>query len=184
MIDRFGRVFNVVAESDAANHAGTSVWADNDGVYVNLNDSFLGVSFEGQTGAADEVTPAQIASAKVLTEMLRSRYGIRRGELRDPRAGVDEPVQHANRRAYRLGGQIPIRPVGLPDNYSPWRPPASTSFGFEYDSVFLRAAAGTLEGAGCRGSNRSRQQAEARACARRTIPRRPSASLQRDCSRP
>ena len=34
---------------------------DADGIYVNLNDSFLAVSFEGQTGAGDEITPAQIA---------------------------------------------------------------------------------------------------------------------------
>src|SRR5205085_5091617 len=51
VIDRFGRVFRVVEESDAANHAGFSIWADAAGIYVNLNDSFLGVSFEGQTGA-------------------------------------------------------------------------------------------------------------------------------------
>jgi hypothetical protein len=151
VIDRFGRVFNVVNESDAANHAGTSVWADGDGVYVNLNDSFFGVSFEGQTGATDEVTPAQIASAKVLTEMLRSRFGIR----------AENCVTHAqvsvNQYNMRIGAHtdwaaaFPFRAVGLPDNYS--LPPASIyAFGFEYDSVFLRAAGGArwkgLEAAG------------------------------------
>src|SRR6185437_7446666 len=30
VIDRFGRVFRVVAETDAANHAGNSVWADDE----------------------------------------------------------------------------------------------------------------------------------------------------------
>ena len=28
LIDRFGRVYSLVAETDAANHAGYSVWAD------------------------------------------------------------------------------------------------------------------------------------------------------------
>jgi hypothetical protein len=79
LVDRFGRVFRVVEESQTAFHAGFSVWADSAGVYLNLNDSFLGVAFEGQTGAIDEVTPAQIVSAKMLTDMLRSRYQIAAG---------------------------------------------------------------------------------------------------------
>jgi hypothetical protein len=138
VIDRFGRVFRVVQETDAANHVGTSIWADSRGVYVNLNDSFLGVSFEGQTGAVDEVTPAQIAAARVLTEMLRSRYGI----------ATEDCVTHAqvsvNPQNMRIGshtdwaGKFPFAGVGLPDNYS--IPLASLYvFGFEYDSVFLRA---------------------------------------------
>src|SRR5262249_43189951 len=74
LIDRFGRVFRVVEESEAANHAGTSVWADSQGVYVNLNDSFLGVAFEGQTEAPEAISMAQITAARMLTEMLRWRY--------------------------------------------------------------------------------------------------------------
>jgi hypothetical protein len=138
VIDRFGRVYRVVQESDAANHVGTSIWADSRGVYVNLNDSFLGVSFEGQTGAVDEVTPAQVTAGKVLTEMLRSRYGI----------ATEDCVTHAqvsvNPQNMRIGahtdwaGKFPFAGVGLPDNYS--IPLASMYvFGFDYDSVFLRA---------------------------------------------
>ncbi len=137
VIDRFGRVYRVVQETDAANHVGTSIWADSRGVYVNLNDSFLGVSFEGQTGAVDEVTPAQISAGKVLTEMLRSRYGI----------ATEDCVTHAqvsvNPQNMRIGahtdwaGKFPFAGVGLPDNYS--IPLASLYvFGFEYDSVFLK----------------------------------------------
>ena len=51
LIDRFGRVFRIVNESDAADHAGHSVWADDRYFYVNLNDSFIGISFEAQTVA-------------------------------------------------------------------------------------------------------------------------------------
>jgi hypothetical protein len=138
VIDRFGRVYRVVNESDAANHVGTSIWADSRGVYVNLNDSFLGVSFEGKTGAVDEVTPAQVTAGKVLTEMLRSRYGI----------VTEDCVTHAqvsvNPQNMRIGahtdwaGKFPFSGVGLPDNYS--IPVASMYvFGFDYDSVFLRA---------------------------------------------
>jgi hypothetical protein len=137
VIDRFGRVYRVVQESDAANHAGTSLWADSRGVYFNLNDSFLGVSFEGQTGAVDEVTGAQIAAGKVLTEMLRSRYGI----------AAENCITHAqvsvNPQNMKIGshtdwaGKFPFAGVGLPDNYS--IPLASLYvFGFGYDSVFLQ----------------------------------------------
>jgi hypothetical protein len=137
LIDRFGRVYRVVRETDAANHAGTSIWADGRGVYVNLNDSFLGVSFEGQTGAVDEVTSAQVTAGKVLTEMLRSRYRI----------ATEDCVTHAqvsiNPQNMRIGshtdwaGRFPFAGVGLPDNYS--IPLASMYlFGFEYDSVFLK----------------------------------------------
>ena len=49
LIDRFGRVFRLVIESDTANHAGHSVWADARWRYVDLNASFLGVAFEART---------------------------------------------------------------------------------------------------------------------------------------
>jgi N-acetylmuramoyl-L-alanine amidase-like protein len=137
VIDRFGRVYRVVQEGDAANHAGSSIWADSRGVYVNLNDSFIGVSFEGQTGAVDEVTQAQVSAGKVLTEMLRSRYGI----------ATEDCVTHAqvsvNPQNMRIGahtdwaGKFPFAGVGLPDNYSLPLPSLSV-FGFEYDSVFLK----------------------------------------------
>ena len=145
VIDRFGRVYRVVQESDAANHVGTSIWADSRGVYVNLNDSFLGVSFEGQTGAVDEVTPAQVTAGRVLTEMLRSRYEI----------ATEDCVTHAqvsvNPRNMRIGahtdwaGKFPFAGVGLPDNYA--IPLASLYvFGFDYDGSFLRATGARWRG--------------------------------------
>lgn len=137
VIDRFGRVFAVVTELDAANHVGNSIWADAHGIYVNLNDSFIGVSFEGQTDSPGEVTPAQVASARVLTEMLRSRYNI----------AAEDCVTHAqvsvNPGNMLIGSHVdwasnfPFREIGLPDNYSiPL--PSIYAFGFEYDGTFLR----------------------------------------------
>jgi len=145
VIDRFGRVFSVVNESDAANHAGASVWAGAEGIYVNLNDSFIGVAFEGTTDATDEVTPAQILAAKVLTEMLRSRYGI----------PAENCVTHAqvsvNPLNMRVGNHtdwarnFPFGAVGLPNNYA--IPLASIyAFGFEYDEVYLRAVGDNVKG--------------------------------------
>lgn len=145
LIDRFGRVFAAVAESDAANHAGKSVWADAQGIYVNLNDSFLGVAFEAQTGAAEAVTPAQIVAAKALTEMLRSRYGIAAGNC------VTHAQVSVNPGNMRIGSHtdwasdFPFAALGLPDNYAV--PLASMyAFGFDYDAVFLRVAGGRWSG--------------------------------------
>ena len=79
VIDRFGRVFRIVQESDLANHAGHSVWADQKWIYVNLNESFFGVAFEAQTRHADEpspLNPAQVHAGRILTDMLRAIYGI------------------------------------------------------------------------------------------------------------
>jgi N-acetylmuramoyl-L-alanine amidase len=138
VIDRFGRVFRVVEESEVANHAGHSVWADSSGIYVNLNSSFLGVAFEGQTDATGEITAAQISAGRMLTEMLRSRYSI----------PAEDCVTHAqvsvNPVNMRIGvhtdwaTQFPFRTLGLPDNYA--IPLASLyAFGFGYDSSFVHA---------------------------------------------
>jgi N-acetylmuramoyl-L-alanine amidase len=142
LIDRFGRVYRIVPESDAANHAGYSVWADDAWLYVNLNESFLGISFEASTEPGQEdpsVSPGQIRSAAMLTEMLRARYAI----------PAENCVTHAqvsvNPENMRVGyhtdwaSSFPFAQLGLPDNYA--RPlPAITAFGFEYDATFVHWA--------------------------------------------
>jgi hypothetical protein len=142
LIDRFGRVYRIVPETDAANHAGFSVWSDDAWFYLNLNESFLGVSFEAQTlpGQVDPtVSAAQVRSAAMLTEMLRNRYGI------SPRNCVTHAQVSVNPDNMRAGyhtdwaSSFPFAQLGLPDNYP--RPlPALTTFGFAYDATFLRWA--------------------------------------------
>ena len=143
VIDRFGRVFRVVAETDAANHAGQSMWADEKNIYWGLNQSFLGVAFEAQTETqggqpSDIATRAQIDAARVLTEMLRSKYQI----------AAMNCVTHAqvsiNTQTMRLGyhtdwaANFPFRETGLNEGYD--TPIAAlTLFGFDYDSAFLQA---------------------------------------------
>jgi hypothetical protein len=142
LIDRFGRVYRIVNEEDAADHAGHSVWADHDWLYVNLNESFLGVSFEAKTLPGQEVptvSPAQIRAASMLIEMLRARYGI----------AATNCVTHAqvsvNPSNMRVGfhtdwaSSFPFEQLGLPNNYD--QPIAALAyFGFEADSDFLRLA--------------------------------------------
>ncbi len=144
VIDRFGRVFRVVAEGDYANHAGRSVWADDHNIYWSLNQSFLGVAFEAQTEAARNLaTQAQIDAARVLTEMLRSRYHIPAADC------VTHAQVSVNLQSMRLGyhtdwaANFPFREVGLGNGYDT-PVGALTLFGFDYDSRFLEANGGRV----------------------------------------
>jgi hypothetical protein len=142
LIDRFGRVFRVVAEQDAANHAGYSVWTDDRWRYLNLNESFLGVSFEARTekGETDaHLSPSQVHSAAMLTELLRGRYRI----------PVTNCVTHlqvsVNPDSMRVGyhtdwaSGFPFEQVGLPDNYA-LALPSVMAFGFVCDHAVREAA--------------------------------------------
>ncbi|HEX5430898.1 MAG TPA: peptidoglycan recognition family protein [Bryobacteraceae bacterium] len=150
VIDRFGRVFRVVEESDAANHAGKSVWADASGIYVNLNSSFLGIAFESQTGAAEQVTPAQISAGRMLTQMLRARYSIPAGNCVTHAQVSVNPLNMRIGEHTDWGSQFPFAAMGLPDNYAV-PPPSLYAFGFDYDDAFLHAISSAQNGAPWRG---------------------------------
>jgi hypothetical protein len=152
VIDRFGRVFRVVNESDAADHAGHSVWADDRYFYVNLNDSFIGISFEAQTGAGETMTSAgsaQVRAAAMLTEMLRSRYKI---PARNCVTHAQVSVNPSNMQiGYHVdwASSFPFEKLGLPDNYTT-PSPAVSLFGFGFDTGYeqragVRLAAGAVE---------------------------------------
>jgi len=144
LIDRIGRVHRIVHESDAANHAGHSAWADSNWLYVNLNASFLGVAFEAQTRPDQPtVNEAQVYAAKVLTAMLRSKYNVA-AENCVTHAQVS--VNPSNMRIgwhTDLGNSFPFQDIGLPDNYEPPSPVLSV-FGFEYDAAYLERASPAL----------------------------------------
>ena len=177
LIDRFGRVYRIVAESDAADHAGYSVWADADWLYVNLNESFLGVSFEARTEPGQEesaVTPAQIRSAGMLTEMLRSRYAIPASNC------VTHAQVSVNPSNMRIGyhtdwaSSFPFEQLGLPDNYA--QPSAAVlKFGFECDPTFVSLAGAKLYAGVQLAEERLREDAAERglplATYRRTLQR-------------
>jgi hypothetical protein len=142
LIDRFGRVYRVVRETDAANHAGYSVWADDHWFYVNLNESFLGVSFEAETapGAAENrMTEGQVRAAAMLVEMLRSRYHIAAANcVTHGQVSVNPSNMMAGYHIDWASG-FPFESIGLRDNYS--QPlPSIWAFGFEVDAAFLRNA--------------------------------------------
>jgi len=133
VIDRFGRVHRVVQEGDAANHAGFSVWADERWSYVDLNESFFGVSFEARSDARGgaEISPAQVRAGAMLLEMLRSRYRIPEADcVTHAQVSVNPSnMQAGYHRDWAFG--FPFGQLGLPDNYG--RDLVSLrAFGFEY----------------------------------------------------
>ena len=137
VIDRFGRVYRIVPEDQVANHAGHSVWSDEQWVYLDLNPSFLGVSFEAETGST--ISAAQLRAGAMLTEMLRSRYAIPAGNCI---THGQVSVNPSNMRVgYHTdwGSSFPFEELGLPDNYARALP-AVSFFGFEHDAGFLRVA--------------------------------------------
>lgn len=142
LIDRFGRVFRIVDEASPAGHAGNSVWADSRYAYLNLNDSFIGISFEAQTGTGESATTvevAQVRAAAMLTEMLRRRYGI------DAVNCVTHAQVSVNPLNMKIGyhldwaSSFPFDRIGLPDNYA-LPSPAIRLFGFEFDTHFEERA--------------------------------------------
>src|SRR4051794_21515812 len=146
LIDRFGRVYRVVAESDAANHAGYSVWADDRSIYLNLNESFIGVGFEARTGGADAepaMTTAQARSGAMLTEMLRVRHRIAAADC------VTHAQVSVNPSNMRIGyhvdwaSEFPFEDLGLPNRYAAALP-SIWRFGFESDESFRSVAGAEL----------------------------------------
>lgn len=142
VVDRFGRVWRVVRESDAANHAGYSVWADDRHTYVNLNRSFLGVSVEAQSRPGEDrmvATPAQVNALRLVTEMLRSKHAI---PAINCVTHAQVSVNPSNRRiGYHTdwAASFPYGGIGLPDNYA--RPVAALwVFGFTYDAQLTETA--------------------------------------------
>jgi hypothetical protein len=142
VIDRFGRVYRVVAEPDAANHAGFSVWADDEWFYVNLNESFFGVSFEAQSypgQVEDFVSPAQIRAAAMLTEMLRSRYRIPAGNcVTHAQVSVNPSNMLVGYHTDWAAG-FPFEALSLPDNYGRALP-SLWAFGFGFEPGWLASS--------------------------------------------
>jgi hypothetical protein len=139
VIDRFGEVFRVVPEGQTAFHAGHSIWADTSSIYVDLNESFLGVAFEMRAG--ESATEAQRHTGKLLTEMLRSRFKIADGNC------VTHAQVSVNPDNLRIGyhtdwgSGFPFADTGLAVGYRA-HIAAVEIFGFGYDEHFLEAVGG------------------------------------------
>jgi hypothetical protein len=145
VIDRFGRVYRLVAEDAKANHAGHSIWEDDGRIVLNLNHAFLGVSFETrwEGGRALPITRAQFSGGRDLADHLRHKWGIVPGMC------VTHGLTSVNPKKYLIGHHVdwargfPFAAFGLPDQYA--RPlPSIERFGFGYDEELLEKMTGDL----------------------------------------
>jgi len=147
VIDRFGRTYRIVRDEFEANHAGNSVWSDGRSVYVNLSASFIGVCFEGRGAAmgAEGINEAQIYAARVLTAVLRSRYGI------DDANCVTHGLVSVNPSNHLMGyhtdwvSEFPFEALGLSNKYDT-ELAAISRLGFGYDQAYVSAAGGKWPG--------------------------------------
>ncbi|HYE73637.1 MAG TPA: peptidoglycan recognition family protein, partial [Blastocatellia bacterium] len=137
VIDRFGQVYRIVPDDQAANHAGNSLWSDSKYIYVGLNESFIGVSFETKSEAGeDQLTEAQIVAGRALTAILRSRYNI------DDANCVTHGLVSINPDQMVMGFHhdwirgFPFEAMGLSDKYKV-QPSAIKDYGCTYDSEVL-----------------------------------------------
>jgi hypothetical protein len=146
VIDRFGRIYRIVRDEDVSNHAGNSIWGDRSDFYVNLNASFIGVCLEGKytprkAVGPEDINEAQLYAARVLTAVLRSKYGIQ------DRNCVTHGLVSVNPSNHLLGyhtdwvSGFPFEALGLSNKYSS-ELIAVSEFGFRYDEAYLSAAGG------------------------------------------
>ena len=147
-IDRFGRVYRIVRDDQAANHAGNSIWADAGTIYLNLNHAFLGICFEGKgfeqvsvpgrnrsrmmVNDDMKINEAQIKSGRELTDWLRYRYRIHENNCVPH--GLVSVNPHNGLIGYHLdlSHGFPFNRFGLSNKYD--QPlPSITEFGFSHD---------------------------------------------------
>jgi hypothetical protein len=166
-IDRFGRVYRLVQEDHAAFHAGNSIWADDEKIYLNLNHAFIGICFEGKdfeeinirrqkkgqatnskfsllkpTGISS-FSEAQLRSGKELTDWLRVKYNIPQHNC-VPHALISvNPDKMLIGFHLDLSQGFPFDKFGLSDKYQESLP-SMVEFGFFYDSYFKKIFNGEL----------------------------------------
>jgi hypothetical protein len=139
VIDRFGRVYRVVDDETRANHAGNSIWANGDDVYLDLNSAFIGVSFESRwDGEVLPITRAQLIAGRNLTNYLRQRFAIAPEMCATHGLASVSPKQHLLGYHTDWARGFPFAAFGLPDQYA--KPPASIAlFGFSYSDELKQA---------------------------------------------
>ena len=159
LIDRFGRVYRIVREEDAAFHAGNSVWADDNSIFLNLNHAFIGICFEGKgfkevsdpsarkpkivTMDTSIITDAQVKSGKELTDWLRFKYGIPQQNCVPHGISSIYPKNRLVGYHLDLAYGFPFHRFRLRNKYNEMIP-SIIEFGFTCDSYFHKVLKGNM----------------------------------------
>lgn len=146
VIDRYGQVHRIVRDEQAANHAGNSVWADSKGVYVGLNESYIGVCFEttvsGELGD-EQLTEAQLLAGRLLTQVLRSKHNVDDANCVTHGLVSVNPANMYVAYHHDWVRNFPFEAMGLSDKYKV----ATTSigvYGFLYTDEIAQYAGGEI----------------------------------------
>jgi N-acetyl-anhydromuramyl-L-alanine amidase AmpD len=156
-IDRFGKVYRLIQDEDAAFHGGNSIWADDEFLYLDLNHSFIGICFEGkdfQTIDSSQIAnqgesqltivpmetssinEAQLNSGKELTDWLRVKYRISQNNCIPHGLASVNPYDRLIGHHLDLSHGFPFDFFEISNKYE--EPiPAITEFGFTYDNYFM-----------------------------------------------
>jgi N-acetylmuramoyl-L-alanine amidase len=146
VIDRFGQVYRIVRDDQAANHAGNSIWADQKGVYVGLNESFLGVCFETRSAANpgdEQLTEAQVLAGRLLTQILRSSHDIDDANCVTHGLVSVNPDNMLVSYHHDWVQNFPFEAMGLSDKYKAVTASISV-YGFTYDDQIAGFAGGDI----------------------------------------
>jgi hypothetical protein len=167
LINRFGDIFRIVRDDQAANHAGESLWADAKNYYVILNESFLGVCFESKYDGASSLdqilTEAQIISGRRLTDVLRTKYNIDDANCTTHGLVAVAPEEMLIARHHDWVHFFPFDAMGLSNKYKV-QPPSIIDYGFTHnEEVLAKKLGGKLwEGAAIAEEEFNRRAARAR----------------------
>lgn len=146
LIDRYGEVYRVVRDDQAAHHAGNSIWADSKYNYIGLNESFIGICFESTVSAGtlqETLTEAQISAGRTLTNVLRSKYSIDDANCTTHGLVSVNPDKMLIAFHHDWVRNFPFEAMGLSDKYKV-QPPNMSDYGFVYDEEILEKLGRTL----------------------------------------
>jgi hypothetical protein len=115
------------------------VWTKDEAIYLGLNPSFLGVSFETrwEGGRALPITAAQLSAGRNLTDWLCQRFEIPADMC------TGHGLVSVNAKKHLIGHHVdwargfPFEAFGLPDQYARTAPHVAL-FGLGYDIDFLK----------------------------------------------
>lgn len=144
LIDRFGEICRIVKDDQAANHAGHSIWADSDRLYIGLNESFIGICFEStsSSGALNEqLTEAQLVSGRALTAILRSKYQISDANCTTHGLVSVNPERQTIAHHHDWVRGFPFAAFSLSDKYA-ISPPSVGVYGFGTDEEIMAKLGG------------------------------------------
>jgi hypothetical protein len=161
LIDRFGQIYRIVRDDQAANHAGYSLWADQKNIYVGLNESFIGIAFESSmAGSLEEtLTEAQVVSGRQLTAILRSKYKIEDVNCTAHGLVSVNPDNGAIAFHHDWSKNFPFEAMGLSDKYKV-PTPNMIYYGFTWDDEILEKLNKTLWPGAIAADEEFKQRAE------------------------